>query len=90
MLALRARAGEDRVGLGLVADMRVIGDIAGRAVEHQRRAGLDRRLHVDQGGQRVPIDRERFDGVARLAARVGDDHADDVADMIDLAAAMTG
>ncbi len=80
-----ARGGrENRVGLGLVADMRVIGDISGRAVEQPRRAGPHGLLHVDERGQRLPFDRRRLDGVAGLGGGLRDDHRDNVADMIDL------
>ena len=40
-------AGKRGVRLFLVADVRVIGDVAGRAGEDQRRAGPDGLFHVD-------------------------------------------
>ena len=64
--------------------MIVIGDIARGAGEDQRRAGPNRRFHVDGGGQFFPGDADQFGGVARLMRRIGDDHGDDVADMIGL------
>ena len=64
--------------------MSVVGDIAGRAGEDERRSGLDGFFHVDDGGKLFPGDADQFGGVARLQARVGDRHRDDVADMMDL------
>ena len=68
----------------LVADMSIVGHIAGRAGKDHRRAGLDGFFHVDDGGKLFPRDADQFGGVARLRRRIGDSHRDDVADMMDL------
>ena len=68
----------------LVADMSIVGDIAGRAGKDERRSGLDGFFHVDGGGKLFPGDADQFGGVARLRRRIGDRHRDDVADMMDL------
>ena len=77
-------AGERLVGLLLVADMGVIGDVAGRAGEDERRSGPERLFHVGDGGKVLPRDADQFGGVARLQNRVGDHHRDDVADVVRL------
>ena len=79
------RLRECGVGFLLVADMIVIGDVVGRAGEDQRRPGPDGLFHVDDRGKLFPSDADQFGGVAPLKRRIGDDHRDDVADMIGLA-----
>ncbi len=75
------RSGERRVARFAVADMRVVGEIAGSAGEDLRRARRDRLFDVDDERQFVPGDGDGLGGVARLKGRFGDDHRDDVADM---------
>ena len=77
-----ARLSENGVGLGLVANMRVIGDIIGRPGKHQRRARRQGALSIDGGGQRSPSDLNRLRRVARLDFACGHRHGDDVADVM--------
>ena len=73
----------------LVADMGVIGDVAGRAGEDERRIGrMASSMSVTAG--RSSQRHASFGGVARLPCRVGDHHRDDVADMMASSAAITG
>ncbi len=64
-----------------VAALEAVGQIAGRLVPQQRRAGGERRRGIDDGGQRTVRDRDLLGGVARLLAGVGDDERDRIADM---------
>ena len=85
-----SRRGECRLDRRLVATLEAIGQIAGGLVPHQRRAGGERRLRIDHGGQRAVRDRDSLGGVARLFDRLGDDERDRVADMPDAVARQRG
>ena len=76
------RAGERLIRLLLVADMGVVGDIAGRAGEDERRSRPHGLVHVGDGGKILPCDADQFGGVARLQGRVGHHHRDDVAHVV--------
>ena len=56
-----------------------VGDVRTLRFEHDGRVGLDCRLGVDDDGQRVVVDDDRFGRVDRLTFRLGDDNRDDVA-----------
>ncbi len=73
---------ERGVGLRLVADMGVVGDIARRARKDLNRARLDCRSRIDHGREGFPLDPERLSAVARGKRRVCDDHRDDIADVM--------
>ena len=80
---LSRRLGEHSVRLVLIADVGVVGGVGRRAVEHQRRPWAHGFLHVDHRRQDLPIDSESLGGLFCDADGLGDDHRDEVADMID-------
>ncbi len=51
---------------GLVADGPLEDDVVRGVLVELRRAGLDRLLGVDDGGQRLPVDVDRLERVVRL------------------------
>ena len=75
-------AGERLIRRLLVADMSVVRDIARRLGEDKRRLRPQRLFHVSHDGKLFPCDADQFGAVARLIARIGDHHRDDVADMV--------
>ena len=76
--------GESGVGLVLVADMHVIGDVVRPFGPYLRRTLLDCRAHVDCGGTGCPVNADAFGGEARLRFGFGHDKSDGVADMADM------
>ena len=76
------RARERVIRLLFVADMGVIGDVAGRAGEDERRSRQQGFVHVGNGGEILPADADQFGGAAGLQRRVRRHHRDDVAHMV--------
>ena len=74
--------GDRGIDRGLVAQMPVVADIAGRLLRpHLRRAGFQRLGRIDDGRLDGVIDVDLLGGVARLAEALGDHDRDRVADM---------
>ena len=67
------RALESLLGLGVVAELVVAGDVARRALPDLRRAGLERVLDLGDRRKLLILDIDQLEGVLRLLARVGDD-----------------
>ena len=77
-MARRRRRALDR---GPVADLPVEAEIAGRLVPHRGLARIEGARGIDDGRQRLVIDRDQLGRVARRGGGLGDDHRDRVADM---------
>ncbi len=77
------RRGERCVSFLLVADMGVEGDVAGRPANTIGAPAAMAASEFDDCGKVFPCHPDRLDAVARLQRRVGDDHGDDVPDMMD-------
>ena len=73
-------AAERGGGRGLVADLDIDAEIAGRLVPQPRRAGLQRVGGARHRRQRLVGDVDQLGGVLRLRDRLGDDHGDGLAD----------
>ncbi len=74
------RLGEGRGGLFRVAVVVVERDVAGDAFVKKRRAIGRRRVHVDERGQGLDLDLDRFGRVAGRDPRLGDHAGDRLAD----------
>ena len=77
-------ARERGIGRGLVADVPVVADVAGRVVMHRDRVGFERLPHMRDGRQRLDLDVQLLRRVLGVLPRVGDHHRDRVADMAHL------
>ena len=73
------RVAEGRVDVADVEDA-LEGEVVAEFGVDRRRRGIERRLHVDHGGQRVELDLDRRQRVLGLGAAAGDDRAERLAD----------
>ena len=80
-----ARSGRGALDGGRIADLPIEAQISGMLVcalgPHRWLAGLKRLPGVDDGRQRLVIDRDPLGRVARGGQGLGDDHRHGVADM---------
>ncbi len=72
------------VRAGLVADRPLEHDVVRGVLVELRRTGLHGLLGIDDGGERLPVDRDGFDGVVGLGLGLGDDRGDAFARPLDV------